>query len=122
MSTSAQTRGEAGGGAVAHLQCPDCGHFSNSHAHQLSHLAASHPARLDGVAFGRLGNILMYQSTARLFHCADCFFTSRDFTKLYKHVISRHCVDEREGGGGPGEDGAEKEKEGEEMREQSVCR
>lgn len=114
MSVIIQTRGEVGGGVAAHLQCPLCGHFSKSHAHQLSHMAASHPTCLDCVAVGRLGNILMYQSTARLFHCSDCFFTSRDFTKLYKHIISKHCVDEREGGGG--EEGSEKgeEKAGEE--------
>ncbi|XP_042369652.1 chromosome alignment-maintaining phosphoprotein 1-like, partial [Plectropomus leopardus] len=99
MSVLIHTRGEAGGGVAAHLQCPICGHFSKSHAHQLTHMAASHPASLDGVAVGRLGNIVMYQSTARLFHCSDCFFTTRDFTKLYKHIIAKHCVDEREGGG-----------------------
>ncbi|CAJ1087669.1 chromosome alignment-maintaining phosphoprotein 1-like isoform X2 [Xyrichtys novacula] len=114
MSVIIQTRGEAGGGVAAHLQCPFCGHFSKSHAHQLSHMAASHPASLDNVSVGRLGNILMYQSTARLFHCSDCFFTTRDFTKLYQHLITTHCMDEREGGGGDegdeggGEDGGEK--------------
>lgn len=96
MSVIIQTRGEVGGGVAAHLQCPICGHFSKSHAHQLSHMAATHPASLDGVAVGRLGNILMYQSTARLFHCSDCFYTCRDFAKLYKHIISKHCVDEKE--------------------------
>ncbi|XP_068586183.1 uncharacterized protein [Cebidichthys violaceus] len=79
----------------AHLQCPLCGHFSKSHAHQLTHLAASHPTRLDGATVGRLGNILMYQNTAKLFHCVECFYTSRDFTKIYKHLISRHCEDHR---------------------------
>ncbi|XP_044043446.1 uncharacterized protein LOC122871912 [Siniperca chuatsi] len=114
MSVIIQTRGEVGGGVAAHLQCPLCGHFSKSHAHQLSHMAASHPACLDGVTVGRLGNIVMYQSTARLFHCSDCFYTSRDFTKLYKHIISKHCMDEREGGGGDdgSEKGEEEEKEG----------
>lgn len=118
MSVIIQTRGEVGGGVAAHLQCPHCGHFSKSHAHQLSHIAASHPTCLDGMAVGRLGNIMMYQSTARLFHCSDCFFTSRDFTKLYKHIISKHCMDEREGGGG--DDGSEKgeEKTGEEGEEE----
>lgn len=117
MSATLQTRGEVGGGVAAHLQCPHCGHFSKSHAHQLSHIAASHPDSLDDMAIGRLGNIVMYQSTARLFHCSECFFTCRDFTKLYKHIISKHCMDEREGGGGDdgsekaGEDGEEEEEE-----------
>ncbi|XP_068165796.1 uncharacterized protein [Antennarius striatus] len=111
MSIIVQTRGEAGGGVAAHLQCPFCGHFSRSHAHLLSHIAASHPASLDDVTVGRLGNILLYQSSAQLFHCFDCFFTSRDFAKLFKHIISKHCVDEKDGGGG-GDDHGGEEKEG----------
>ncbi|XP_011604624.1 chromosome alignment-maintaining phosphoprotein 1 [Takifugu rubripes] len=95
MSVVMQARGDLGG-VAAHLQCPHCGFYSKSHAHQLSHIAASHPTHLEGAAFGRLGNILMYQSTAQLFHCFDCFFTSKDFTKVYKHVITKHCMDERE--------------------------
>lgn len=95
MSVVMQARGDLGG-VAAHLQCPHCGYYSKSHAHQLSHIAASHPTHLDSAAFGRLGNILMYQSTAQLFHCFDCFFTSKDFTKVYKHVITKHCVDEKE--------------------------
>ncbi|KAM8904588.1 zinc finger protein 711-like [Spinachia spinachia] len=98
MPNLPQTPGEVGVAPAAHLQCPLCGHFSKSHAHQLTHVAAAHPARLEGVAVGRLGNIVMYQSGARLFHCADCFFTCRDFPKLYKHLISRHCEDQRLGG------------------------
>lgn len=122
MSVIIQTRGEVGGGVAAHLQCPICGHYSKSHAHQLSHMAASHPSCLDGVVVGRLGNIMMYQSTARLFHCSSCFYTSKDFNKLYKHIITKHCVDEMEGGGGvggdDGSDGGEKEKTGEEGEEE----
>ncbi|XP_050921794.1 chromosome alignment-maintaining phosphoprotein 1 [Lates calcarifer] len=118
MSVIIHTRGEAGGGVAAHLQCPHCGHFSKSHAHQLSHMAASHPACLDAVTVGRLGNILMYQSTARLFHCSDCFYTCRDFSKLYKHIISKHCAGEEGGGGDEGSDGGEKERMGEEGEEE----
>ncbi|XP_039669761.1 chromosome alignment-maintaining phosphoprotein 1-like, partial [Perca fluviatilis] len=111
MSVFIQTRGEAGGGVAAHLECPVCGHFSTSHAHQLTHMASSHPACLDAVTVGRLGNIVTYQSTARLFHCSDCFHTCRDFTKLYTHIISKHCVDEREE---ERKSGAEEEEEEEE--------
>ncbi|XP_074521106.1 uncharacterized protein LOC141786249 [Halichoeres trimaculatus] len=118
MSVYIHTRGEAGGGVAAHLQCPLCGHFSKSHAHQLTHMAASHPASLDNVSVGRLGNILMYQSTARLFHCSDCFFTSKDFNKLYQHLLTTHCMDEKEAGGG--EEGDEGEGRGEEDRGEKV--
>ncbi|XP_068446842.1 uncharacterized protein [Clinocottus analis] len=107
--------------AGAHLQCSLCGHFSRSHVHLLTHLAATHPAHLDSVAVGRLGNILMYQNTARLFHCRDCFFTSRDFTKLYKHLISRHCEEqeeeEKEEGGKTREE--EEEKTGKQQEEKT---
>ncbi|KAM9836194.1 uncharacterized protein ACBR49_019840 [Aulostomus maculatus] len=118
MSVIVHTRGEVGGGVAAHLQCPVCGHFSKSHAHQLSHMAATHPACLDGVAVGRLGNILMYQSGAQLFHCAECFYTCKDFTKLYKHIISRHCMDEREAGAADGEGADDSSEKGEEKEEE----
>ncbi|XP_054882696.1 chromosome alignment-maintaining phosphoprotein 1-like [Poeciliopsis prolifica] len=108
MSVFIHTRGEAGGGVAAHLRCPHCGHLSKSHAQQLAHLAASHPTCLDDVAVGRLGNILMYQSSARLFHCSQCFHTCKDFSKLYKHIIARHCmVEKEEEGGRGGEEGQE---------------
>ncbi|XP_054650540.1 chromosome alignment-maintaining phosphoprotein 1-like [Dunckerocampus dactyliophorus] len=108
MSLVVQTRGEAGGLVAAHLQCPFCGHFSKSHAHQLSHMATTHPTCLDDVTMGRLGNILIYQSGAQLFHCAECFYTSRDFSKLYQHIISQHCVDETVGGADGEDEGSEK--------------
>ncbi|XP_019967956.2 zinc finger and BTB domain-containing protein 17-like [Paralichthys olivaceus] len=122
MSIIIHTRGEAGGGVAAHLQCSHCGQFSKSHAQQLSHMAASHPTCLDDEVVGRLGNILMYQSTARLFHCSVCFYTCRDFTKLYKHIISKHCVDDREGGGGRevGDEGEEEKKMGDEGEEEKM--
>ncbi|TKS66681.1 Chromosome alignment-maintaining phosphoprotein 1 [Collichthys lucidus] len=82
-------------------------------------MAASHPSCLDGVAVGRLGNIVMYQSTARLFHCSGCFYTCRDFTKLYKHIISKHCTDERRGGG-ERDDGSEKGEDEEEEEKEAA--
>lgn len=133
MSVIIPARGELGG-VAAHLQCPHCGYYSKSHTHQLTHIAASHPTHLDSAAFGRLGNILMYQSTAQLFHCFDCFFTSKDFTKVYKHVITTHCMDEREAAATEetsekgvekmGEQGKEEEKEGGEgsMKRKQSCK
>lgn len=46
---------------------------------------------------GRLGNILAYQKTAELFHCSDCFFTCKDFSKLYVHLLTDHCSEPGEG-------------------------
>ncbi|XP_017290027.1 chromosome alignment-maintaining phosphoprotein 1 [Kryptolebias marmoratus] len=119
MSVIIHTRGETGGGMAAHLQCSHCGHFSRSHAQQLSHMAASHPTCLDNMAMGRLGNILMYQSSGRLFHCSICFYTSRDFSKLYKHIVTKHCMYKKEEGeAGEGrEEGSAKGEEEEGVKE-----
>ena len=105
---------------AAHLHCSHCGHCSKSHAQQLAHMAAAHPGGLDHEVVGRLGNILTYQSTARLFHCSACFYTCKDFTKLYKHIISRHCVDDREGGGGEEEEDEKKMGDGGEEEEKMM--
>ncbi|XP_037552707.1 uncharacterized protein LOC119429062 [Nematolebias whitei] len=59
-------------------------------------MATSHPTCLDDVAVGRLGKVLMYQSSGRLFHCYICFDTSRDFSKIFKHIITKHCMAKRE--------------------------
>ncbi|XP_034037452.1 spore wall protein 2-like [Thalassophryne amazonica] len=110
MSIAVPTRGEVGGSVAAHLQCQFCGSFSKSHAQELAHIAATHPTRLDCVSVGRLGNILLYQSTAQLFHCFDCFYTCRDFNKLYQHIITKHCMMEKgPAGSGDGEEGDRRE-------------
>ncbi|KAM8872516.1 uncharacterized protein ACB058_004450 [Synchiropus picturatus] len=95
MSTVIYNRSETSG--ATHLRCPTCGQLSNSHVTQLSHVADAHPTCLDDLTFGRLGNIIMYQSGAKLFHCAACFYTCRDFSSLYRHLISTHCMDQSAG-------------------------
>lgn len=111
MSATLSSRGELGGINPLHLQCHLCGHFSKSHAHQLSHTASAHPKHLDGIAIGRLGNMVIYQSTAKLFHCYECFFTTKEFNKLYEHIITLHCMDRGKEGG---EEGVRGETGGEE--------
>ncbi|KAM4602016.1 uncharacterized protein ACJ7VT_020011 isoform 2-T2 [Polymixia lowei] len=113
MSAVMSWRGEGGIVTALHLQCPLCGHFSKSHAHLLIHMANTHPTQLDHMTVGRLGNAVIYQSTARLFHCSDCFFTTREFTKLYDHLITTHCMEE----GGGGEEHSLKRKRSEEEAE-----
>ncbi|KAK1876329.1 Pogo transposable element with KRAB domain [Dissostichus eleginoides] len=108
----------AGGGVVAHLQCPFCGLFSNSHAHQLIHVAAMHPGKLEGFSVGRLGNILIYQRTAKLFHCGECFHTCRDFSKLYQHLVSKHCLDQEQEA--QGAQGAQEAQEAQEERDEEM--
>ncbi|XP_054882168.1 cilia- and flagella-associated protein 251-like [Poeciliopsis prolifica] len=63
----------------------------------------------------------MYQSSARLFHCSQCFHTCKDFSKLYKHIIARHCmVEKEEEGGRGGEEGQEAEEVGGEKDEEKL--
>lgn len=78
------------------MQCPHCGHLFEFHIQQLRHLAACHRDYLDATEVGRLGKVILYQSTARLFHCARCFYTFKDFSKLFVHLIAKHCMDEEE--------------------------
>lgn len=78
------------------MQCPHCGHLYESHVQQLRHLAACHRDYLDATEVGRLGKVILYQSTARLFHCARCFYTFKDFSKLFVHLITKHCMEEEE--------------------------
>ncbi|XP_059906980.1 uncharacterized protein LOC132456589 isoform X2 [Gadus macrocephalus] len=115
--TMATVRGEERGGAwlLPGLQCSVCAQPCSSHALLLAHTAAAHPIRLDRTAVGRLGNVIAYQETARLFHCSDCFFTCRDFSRLFTHLLTTHCSreeEEEQQGGPPEEEGGPSEEEG----------
>ncbi|CAL8390816.1 unnamed protein product [Boreogadus saida] len=112
--TMATLRGEERGGAwlLPGLQCSVCAQPCSSHALLLAHTAAAHPIRLDGTAVGRLGNVMAYQETARLFHCSDCFFTCRDFSRLFTHLLTTHCSREEE------EEEEEQEQEEQEQEEE----
>lgn len=83
-------------GTATRVQCPHCGHLYESHIQQLRHLAACHRDYLDATEVGRLGKVILYQRTARLFHCAKCFYTFKDFSKLFVHLITKHCMAEEE--------------------------
>ncbi|XP_030210717.1 chromosome alignment-maintaining phosphoprotein 1-like isoform X1 [Gadus morhua] len=119
--TMATVRGEERGGAwlLPGLQCSVCAQPCSSHALLLAHTAAAHPIRLDRTAVGRLGNVIAYQETARLFHCSDCFFTCRDFSRLFTHLLTTHCSREEEEeeqeeqqGGPPEQQGGPPEEQG----------
>ncbi|XP_072307318.1 uncharacterized protein [Eucyclogobius newberryi] len=86
------SKGELIGG-VSHTQCHKCGAFCRSHAHHLSHLATVHPTLLDSAPAGRLGMAFLYQASGKLFHCNICFFTHKDFTQVWQHVLRTHCSD-----------------------------
>ncbi|XP_056157396.1 zinc finger protein 567-like isoform X3 [Lampris incognitus] len=120
MTGVASSRDEMGG--TLHLQCPLCGSFSKSHAHLLIHTANAHPDLLDETAVGRLGNVIIYQSIAQLFHCSRCFFTCKEFPKLYDHLISRHCTNRSQEGEADAGGEAKTGEGGEEEKEASLKR
>lgn len=92
-----------------HLLCPVCRFQCKSHCSYLTHTANAHPTRCDDTSIGRLGNAILYQRTAKLFHCNICFYTAKDFPKLYDHLVVNHCFSGRgEGDGEVGEEGCER--------------
>uniref|UniRef100_A0A2K6K6F4 Chromosome alignment-maintaining phosphoprotein 1 n=1 Tax=Rhinopithecus bieti TaxID=61621 RepID=A0A2K6K6F4_RHIBE len=40
---------------------------------------------------GGLGKMIFYQKSAKLFHCHKCFFTSKMYSNVYYHIISKHA-------------------------------
>ncbi|XP_046887405.1 chromosome alignment-maintaining phosphoprotein 1-like [Hypomesus transpacificus] len=79
----------------SHLHCLACQLHFKSHSAHLTHMANTHPARLDGLPVGRLGNAVFYQPTARLFHCSLCFYTSNYYPLIYDHLLASHCLSEK---------------------------
>ncbi|KAJ8003877.1 hypothetical protein DPEC_G00152960 [Dallia pectoralis] len=94
---------------LQHLQCSYCMLQCKSHCSYLLHMAKFHPSRLDDTPVGRLGNAIFYQRTARLFHCNVCFHTVQEFPRLYDHLLTRHCLSEKDQRGVGEEEGGEDE-------------
>ena len=78
-----------------HLHCHACQLHFKSHSAHLTHVANTHPASLDGLPVGRLGNVVFYQPTARLFHCSLCFYTANYYPQIYDHLLASHCLSEK---------------------------
>ncbi|XP_066505711.1 zinc finger protein 425-like [Hoplias malabaricus] len=72
------------------LQCPYCLIQYNTKCSFQIHVGSQHPLHCEEISVGRLGKVIFYQRTARLFHCYICFFTAKDYTKLFDHLLVQH--------------------------------
>ncbi|XP_051882744.1 zinc finger protein 208-like [Pristis pectinata] len=67
-----------------HLTCVHCDFTYTDHEILEKHLSSIHPE------FSDLTNIVIYQKTAKLFHCQLCFFTNKVYSDVYNHVATQH--------------------------------
>ncbi|XP_060760149.1 zinc finger protein 845-like isoform X2 [Neoarius graeffei] len=74
------------------IQCPYCRYRCGAKFSFQIHVGSQHPLRCEDVCVGRLGKVVFYQCTAKLFHCHICFFTSKDYAVLFEHLLARHCL------------------------------
>lgn len=74
------------------IQCQYCRYRCGSRFTLQIHVGSQHPLHCEDVCVGRLGKVVFYQHTARLFHCHICFFTSKDYAVLFEHLLARHCL------------------------------
>lgn len=73
-------------------QCPYCRYRCGSRFSFQIHVGSQHPLHCEDVCVGRLGKVVFYQPTAKLFHCHICFFTSKDYAVVFEHLLARHCL------------------------------
>ncbi|XP_062910141.1 zinc finger protein 729-like [Mobula hypostoma] len=66
------------------LTCVHCDFTYTDHEILEKHLSSIHPE------FSDLTNIVIYQKTAKLFHCQLCFFTNKVYSDVYNHVAKQH--------------------------------
>ncbi|XP_028655811.1 chromosome alignment-maintaining phosphoprotein 1-like [Erpetoichthys calabaricus] len=85
METSKQVLNITG-----HLQCAYCSYQCISNENFQIHIGTYHPVHCENVDIGRLGKVIFYQRSPKLFHCQMCFFTGKTYTSVYDHVIIRH--------------------------------
>ncbi|KAB5517576.1 hypothetical protein PHYPO_G00168740 [Pangasianodon hypophthalmus] len=77
--------------ASSGIQCPYCRYRCGAKFSFQIHVGSQHPLQCEDVCVGRLGKVVFYQRTAKLFHCHICFFTSKDYAVLFEHLLARHC-------------------------------
>lgn len=77
------------------IQCPYCRYRCGSKFSFQIHVGSQHPLHCEDVSVGRLGKVIFYQRTAKLFHCHICFYTSKDYAVLFEHLLARHCFSVR---------------------------
>ncbi|XP_072513640.1 uncharacterized protein [Salminus brasiliensis] len=83
-----QTTSSGNGGRS--LQCPYCYFQCNTKCSFQIHVGSQHPLHCEDMSVGHLGKVIFYQRTAKLFHCYICFFTSKDYAKLFDHMLVKH--------------------------------
>ncbi|XP_078078130.1 uncharacterized protein LOC144499703 [Mustelus asterias] len=66
------------------LICVHCDFKYTDHETLETHLDSVHPE------FSDLTNIVIYQKSAKLFHCQLCFFTNKVYSNVYNHVKMQH--------------------------------
>lgn len=74
------------------IRCPYCHYRCGTRFSFQIHIGSQHPLYCEDVPVGRLGKVVIYQRTAKLYHCHICFFTSKDFAILFEHILARHCL------------------------------
>ncbi|XP_067842263.1 zinc finger protein 678-like [Heptranchias perlo] len=67
-----------------YLTCVHCDFKYTDHEALETHLGSIHPE------FSDLTNIVVYQKSAKLFHCQLCFFTNKVYSNVYNHVSTQH--------------------------------
>uniref|UniRef100_UPI00398E6BF3 zinc finger protein 271-like n=1 Tax=Pristiophorus japonicus TaxID=55135 RepID=UPI00398E6BF3 len=67
-----------------YLTCVHCDFKYIDHETLETHLGSIHPE------FSDLTNIVVYQKSAKLFHCQLCFFTNKVYSNVYNHVATQH--------------------------------
>ncbi|XP_007902617.2 chromosome alignment-maintaining phosphoprotein 1-like [Callorhinchus milii] len=70
--------------ASGDLVCVNCDFKSPDQELFQTHLASSTSEHAN------LREIMIYQKSAKLFHCQQCFFTSRLYRNVYHHVVEQH--------------------------------
>ncbi|XP_066562885.1 chromosome alignment-maintaining phosphoprotein 1 [Amia ocellicauda] len=77
-------------GMNGHLQCAFCSYQCVSNETFQIHMGTYHPVHCDEIDVGRLGKVIIYQRSAKLYHCKMCFFTGKTYARVYDHVIVSH--------------------------------
>ncbi|KAJ8351732.1 hypothetical protein SKAU_G00232080 [Synaphobranchus kaupii] len=96
MTVTAATSG-------GHLQCAFCRYQCKSNATFQMHIGTSHPFHCEEMDVGRLGKIIFYQRSAKLFHCQECFFTGKTYSRVYDHVLVSHSFSRKDKCSGNGD-------------------
>ncbi|XP_041127498.1 chromosome alignment-maintaining phosphoprotein 1-like [Polyodon spathula] len=77
---------------TGHLHCAYCSYQCISNENFQIHTGTCHPEHCEELDIGRLGKVVIYQRSAKLFHCQVCFFTGKTYTSVYDHVITSHSL------------------------------